>query len=209
MKKILSMILALMMLLTASAALAEGMGVQVIGGPETETEPVSLDDFKLGAETEIDGWGILSADTFIIEEGFCVYKQGRDNYCDEYRAGNDAEFAIFYMNIVNTTTKEKNYLSDCAVKVVYDDLYEYGGWFYQLNYDNDTWKRTDEPWTTYSGKQNFMYGINEADVFSIKPMYEGHYVFGCTLPNAVIEGKAPLKMIITIDGNEITYNIRK
>lgn len=50
MKKILSVLLVLSMLLAASAALAENMGVQVIGGPETETEPVSLDDFKHGNE---------------------------------------------------------------------------------------------------------------------------------------------------------------
>ena len=45
MRKIVTLVLCLMMLLT-SAALAEGMGVQVIGGPAVETEPVSLDDFK-------------------------------------------------------------------------------------------------------------------------------------------------------------------
>ena len=60
MKKILSMILVLSMLLSCSVAIAE-MGVQVIGGPETEAEPVSLDDLKLNVDAEIENWGIVTA----------------------------------------------------------------------------------------------------------------------------------------------------
>ena len=59
MKKILSVLLVLSMLLSASAALAEGMGVQVIGGPEIETEPVALDDLKIGEEAEIEGYALF------------------------------------------------------------------------------------------------------------------------------------------------------
>lgn len=46
-------------------------------------------------------------------------------------------------------------------------------------------------------------------MFAAGPMYTGHYAFGCTLPNAVVNSKKPLRMVITIDGNELTYNIRK
>ena len=38
---------------------------------------------------------------------------------------------------------------------------------------------------------------------------DGHYAFGCTLPNSVVKSKKPLSMVININGNEITYNIRK
>lgn len=48
----LSKLLLLSVLLGCSAALAEGMGVQVIGGPAVETEPVSLDDLKLETDAE-------------------------------------------------------------------------------------------------------------------------------------------------------------
>ena len=40
-------------------------------------------------------------------------------------------------------------------------------------------------------------------------MYTGIFVFGCTLPNSVVESKAPLRIEINLGGNELTYNIRK
>ena len=51
--------------------------------------------------------------------------------------------------------------------------------------------------------------INSEKNFVIEPMYPKRYAFGCTLPNAVVSSKKPLRMEITIDGNEITYNIRR
>lgn len=211
MRKILSMLLVLSMLLSASAALAEGMGVQVIGGPETETEPVSLDDLKLETEAEIDGWGILTLTSYEVQNGLGYYRSGRTDVYDAgddyYWSGKEAEYAVLYADILNTQLKDKNYLENATVKAIYDDTYEYAGWVYQRNYNNGTYGR-------YSlevdrSKQNTRWVINAADQFAISPMYEGHYIFGCTLPNAVIEGNKPLKLIITIDGNEITYNIRK
>lgn len=211
MKKILSVLLVLSMLLFASAALAEGMGVQVIGGPETESEPVSLDDLKLETEAEIDGWGILTLTSYEVQNFLGYYRSGRTDVYDAdddyYWSGNEAEYAVLYADILNTQLKDKNYLENATVKAIYDDTYEYAGWVYQRNYNNDTY-------AYYSlevdrSKQNTRWAINAADQFAINPMYEGHYIFGCTLPNAVIEGNKPLKLIITIDGNEITYNIRK
>ena len=51
--------------------------------------------------------------------------------------------------------------------------------------------------------------IDRNDQFPVGPMYTGHYFFGCTLPNAIVNGKAPLRMIISLDGLELTFNIRK
>ena len=114
------------------------------------------------------------------------------------------------MDILNTTTKSMNYLADCTVTVIFDDTYEFAGWCYQQNYNNATYKDIYRGGVEEDkGKQNVNWVIDEADNFVIDPMYKGHYVFGCTIPNASVESKAPLKMIITIDGNEITYNIRK
>lgn len=209
MKKLVTLVLCLMMLLT-SAAFAEGMGVQVIGGPATETEPVSLDDFKLNVEAEIEGYGLLYATDFAFKDRLGYYRSGRSNVYnsdDFYNSGNEAEYALLKIDITNTATKPHDFLTSCEVKVVFDDVYEYGGWFYQYNYNNETYN------SSHSGedskKQNTNWVINAADQFAIDPMYQGHFVFGCTLPNAVVNSKAPLKMIITIDGNEITYNIRK
>ena len=211
MKKILSVLLVLSMLLSASAALAEGMGVQVIGGPETETEPVSLDDLKLETEAEIEGWGILTLTAYEVQDGLGYYRSGKTYVYsvskDYYWSGKEAEYAVLYADILNTQLKDKNYLENVSVKAVYDDTYEYAGWFHQRNYNNGTDNfaslEVDE------SKQNTRWVVNASDQFSISPMYEGHYIFGCTLPNAVINGSKSLKLIITIDGNEITYNIRK
>lgn len=209
MKKIISILLVLSMLLGCSA-MAE-MGVQVIGGPDTETEPVSLDDVKLNVEAEIDGYGIFLANSFEYANYLLAYKAGKGDRSDEviYDSGNEAEFAMLKVDITNTTTTPRDFLANCEVKVVFDDVYEYGGWTYQQNYDNYTWTIYNDTYKAWSNKQNVLYAINAADNFAIKPMYQGHYIFGCTLPNAVVNSKKPLRMVITIDGNEITYNIRK
>ena len=56
--------------------------------------------------------------------------------------------------------------------------------------------------------QQIVYHPDNAPVVGY--METGNYVLGCTLPNYVVDdAKSPLSMVITIDGNEITYNIRK
>lgn len=210
MKKILATLLALSLLLGCSAAMAE-MGVQVIGGPETETEPVSLDDLKLNVDAEIDNWGIVTATEYDVQDGLGYYRSGCTNVYnaerDYYWSGNEAEYAVLYVDILNVSLSDKDYLKDVSVKAVFDDVYEYGGWAYQRNYNNGTYKY--DSLEVDRSKQNTRWAINAADQFVISPMYQGHYLFGCTLPNAVINSKKPLKLVITIDGNEIIYNIRK
>lgn len=213
MKRIASLLLCLIMLLSASAALAENMGVQIIGGPATETEPVSLDDMKIGAEAEIEGWGILTLSAYEVQDGLGYYQAGSHsigaissskNY---YFSGQEADFVILYADILNTQLKDKNYLESISVKAVYDDVYEYAGWSYQRNYNNSSFSSAQ--YEVDENRQNTRWVISRSDEFSISPMYQGHYIYGCTLPKSIIEGKKPLKLIITIDGNEITYNIRK
>ena len=206
MKKVLSILLIVSLLLGCTSAFSEGMGVKVIGGPDVETEPVSLDDFKLDNPVTIDGFGIFTGTYFGFIDSLGYYRQGA-NGCtyyynnDAYVSGADAEYAMLKMDITNLATKTKNFLDQCEVKAIYDDLYEYGGWCYQFNHNN---KNADG-----GGTQSTDDVIDKADQFSIDPMYAGHYCFGCTLPNAVVSGKKSLKLVITIDGNEITYNIRK
>lgn len=193
MKKILCVALALTMLLGLSAtAFAADAGVQNLSGPEVETEPVNLEDFKLNAEAEIDGWGSIIA----TRGEFSDYLQchDKDHRFDFYNSGKDADYYLIWMDITNTTLREKEYLRDVTVTVIYDDKYEYSGFCYQYDYNS------------YAGDEYVLYPDQN---FAIEPMYTGHYVFGCTLPNAIVEGKKPLRMIITIDGSEIVYNIRK
>ncbi len=234
MKKILSMILVLSMLLAASAALAEGMGVQVIGGQDSSTQPVSLDDIQLEATVEIPGWGDITPLAYAVQDCVMVRKPGQlgriwrytgtgsdkpdgydkyfehnlkiecqfhtfddykywvEDWITHYESGTQAEYAFLGLDILNTTADRIDYLKDYSVKVIFDDRVEYAGWCYQCDMDLNrcTW-------------------LDSSNNFVIDPYYVGHYVFGCTLPNSVINGKAPLRMVITLDGKEITYNIRK
>ena len=212
MKKIITLVASLLVLLCASAALAEGMGVQVIGGPAVETEPVSLDDMKMNVDAEIEGWGILTLTKFAIQDKLGYFDPGekgasRYTYDQYYSSGNEAEFVLLFSDILNTTLSAKDYLESVSVKAVYDDVYEYGGWAYQRNYNYGVSDHASVE--SDKRKQNINWAINKADQFAIDPMYEGHYIYGCTLPNAVINSTKPLKLVITIDGNELTYNIRK
>lgn len=234
MKKILSVLLVLLMLFTATVAFAEGMGVQVIGGENEGFTPISLDDVKLNASVEIPGYAEITPTEYNVWDCVMVRQPGKMDF--EYRSTSDgsqwikkldayfyfdleincehhtykeypyasnnwvvhhesksqADYAFLMMDVLNTTNIDVDFTKDCSVKVVFDDNVEYAGWLYQRNLDLNL--------TTW---------IDPSDNFAISPYYEGHYVFGCTLPNAVINSKAPLRMEINLGGNEITYNIRK
>lgn len=207
MKKILSALLVLTLLFGCSGALAE-MGVQVIGGSQAETEPVSLDDLKLEESAQVDGWGTITLTSCKFENTLYQYKQGKHSVAGNWNmfdSGAEADYLVLKADILNSTKTERDYLASVEVKVVFDDDVEYAGWFWQYNWDNEI---KDYDWNELNGIQNKMFVIDKADQFPIGPYYEGHYCFGCTLPNAVVNGKQPLRMEIVIDGNEITYNIR-
>lgn len=196
---------------TSSAITETAPGVQVIGGPSAATEPVSLDDIKLERELTIDGYARITPTSFAFKDKNGYYIQGRDYLSwaedDYYMSGNEADFAFLRMDIINLNRKEKNFLENCTVKVVYDDVYEYEGWMRQYNYNNTSHNASG--FGVDAGKQNTEWTINPDDVFPILPMYEGHYAFICTLPNSVVNAKESLRMVVTLDGNELTYNIRK
>ncbi len=190
MKKLVTLLLSLLMLL--SAACAQDMGVQLIGGPTPSPESTSLDDFHLQTPIEIEGWGIVEGIKYSVVDIFKRVYRSDTNWTEDIRSGNEAQYVILQLDILNTALKGKNFLESFSVKLIYDEVYEYGGWGYQV----DTNRNTEAP-------------VTESMNFPIDPMYEGHYWFGCTLPNAIIESTKPLQMIITIDQQEIIYNIRK
>lgn len=192
MKRTIAMLL-ITMLYLASIFADDGLGVQVIGGKKKTSDPVSLEDVKLNVEVEIDELGIIKPTEYATYNLFYVYQEGSSRYTEEQRSGAEADYVVFRMDITNTTKEEKNYLSNCSVRVSFDnDEYIFGGKAYQLDYDIS--EKTPR---------------NPQDNFPIAPMYQGHYWFACTLPNAIMNSEKPLSMTITIDGNEITYNIRK
>ncbi len=188
MKKVMLFVL-LAVLLTVGSVFAQDLGIQVIAGPSTQsTETVNLDDLKIGAEVKIDDWGVLKLTDYQTRNSF--YIQG-GSYPD---SGKEAEYIMLWMDITNISSSAKNYLDGADVKVYFDDSYEFGGWYYQRNLD----------WSTAA--ENV---LKKENMFSIDPFYQGHYVFGCTIPNFVVNSPAPLKMVISLGGNEITYIIRK
>ena len=211
MKKVVSIILTIAMLLGCSVAFAEDMSVQVVSGPEIPMEEVSLDDIKIDAEVEIPGYAIIKPTLYAVRDHLGYYDKGGSynsvwgwtDYRQSYHSGNEADYVLLKMDITNTTASPRNFISNCEVMVVFDDDYKYAGWAYQYNYDFGQMDYPD------GGKSNTECVINAADVFDIDPWYAGHYVFGCTIPNAVLKSNKPMRMEIKLDGNELTYNIRK
>lgn len=214
-------------------AYGEDMEVQVLSAPEEEVaaEPVSLDDIKIDGEAEIPGYALIKPTAYEVADYLLAYCEGDSHstsrvYADVAYSGTEADYICLKADITNTATSPKNYLDNAAVSVFYDDDYEYAGWVRQFDYDAFVGGIYELIW---NGSYYYPYNegdgiewlrgvtefdntkvtVNTADEFEINPLYQGHYLFGCTLPNAVINGSGPLRMVITLDGNEITYNIRE
>lgn len=127
-------------------------------------------------------------------------------------SGVNAEFAWLLMDVTNLQKKGVNFMENATVKVIYQDEYEFAGWVRQINYDHiqQGSQGRDVSRYGYTTAHPNVVVIDPANEETIDMMYTGTYAFGATLPNSVIEDtKSPLQMIITIDGNELTYNIRK
>ena len=121
-------------------------------------------------------------------------------------SGNEADYAWLKVDITNLQKTDATFMKDMTVKVIYDDEYEYDGWIRQFNYDF-----SKSEIYRYQEKNTIGWPVclSPVDELAIKPMYKGHYVFGCTLPNSVVEDKnAPLRMIITMNDHKLIYNIR-
>ena len=193
--KVIVLTTTLCMLLSIRPLHAENMDVTIASGAENqESEQISVDDIQLEKAIEITDCGIFLPQRFEFVDSFEQEAQPSAVYNKTYESGAEAEYAMLYMDITNLKTTAQEYLSKSKVSVLFDEKYEYEGWSYQQNYDIN------------NGDQIV---ILPDHIFAIEPMYVGHYVFGCTLPNAVIESKAPLKMKIEIDENAFIYNIRK
>lgn len=124
-------------------------------------------------------------------------------------SGANADYVWFVVDVTNLQKEAFSVVNNATVKVVLNDDYEFGGWILQLNYDYDTMR--DQRLEQREDNYGFLIraAIHAADEEPINMMYTGHYVFGCTLPNAAIEGSEPLKIVINLGDNELTYNIRK
>ena len=207
MKKMLACLIAVVLWLVPLGAFAE-MGVQIIGGGEMSSDTVSLDDMQTGAAAEVDGWGTITLTDCKFQDELYQYKEGKHEVAGNwnvFKSGEEADYLVVKLDILNNTKAERNYLSDVEVKAVFMDDVEFAGWSYQYNWDNGV-KNSD--WGELNGIQNKEMVISAADQFAIMPFYIGHYCFGCTLPNTVVTSSEPLRLEVKIDGNELTYNLR-
>ena len=242
MKKLFILAVIVALLASMAVASAEDLGVQVIGGPDAENVPMSLDDLQIGQTYTIDGYAIIEPVEYQVVDFFAQFKKdanyasvggnkaGDANYVfvdklnkDYYYnwrwwdagwkdSGVNADFAWFLMDVTNLQKKDFDFMQNATVKVIYQDEYEFAGWVRQVNYDylNYGEKGRDVTRMGYDKKNPNVVVLDPANVEEIGMMYTGTYAFGATLPNSVFKDtKSPLQMIITIDGNELTYNIRK
>lgn len=227
MKRFIAFVLVLMLSIGFEAVLAEGdLEVQVIGGAET-SQPLSLDDIEIGALYQIDGYATVSPTSFGFVDCFAQYDSGKagDNsgngyageagrvqginggtfkYMEFQNSGESADFAFLKVDITNLGKKPVAFMQEAKVTVFYnEDEYEFAGWARQFNYDYNTYTQNND------GVETGPAALDPADEFEIATMYTGHFVFGYTLPTAVVNSTESLKMVIELGDNELTYNIRK
>jgi len=200
MKKMLSLLLVLSLMLGCSITYAEGMGVQIISGPASETEPVRMDDIKQGDTIDIPGFAIIE----IIEVEFVdtIEKDKSWNSSwNEWRnvqyvsSGSTAEFLKIRIRILNKQKKNYDFKKAFGdVTCIFGDDYQFAGWSRQER------KIADIDWTMYEGNDQ---------TYEIAPLYDGYFDVVVTLPNFVVESKEPLSVSFTIGENEFTCNMRK
>lgn len=192
MKKILLMLLILSMMLTATA-FADDTGIQVIGGPSTESTPVSMDDMKIGKTVKIDGFG----DVTIMSAEWCDkidYRIENSSSWDRWYSKDEAEYLYIKLRILNTQKSAYDYAQEIHDIVCdFGDGYQFGGWYRQREDDTDS---------------GYLYE-NEKTSYEIAPLYAGQYGVIVTLPNLVVESKEPLSVTFKIGDNEFTYHHRR
>lgn len=206
MKKVLLIVMT--MFIASLSCFAANMGVQMIGGPDIDTTPASLDNMKVGETVTIDGYARITISKAEYTDEIWSYSQNQTRMYESYgwhnrnidSSGVEADYYRLYIDITNLSLIPVDFLKDCTVIATYNDIYKFNGWCHQINWNNTYEDGEDLNKTSY---------IHDSNRFEINPMYTGHYMVGVTLPNAVVEGKEPLSIQINIGGNELIYNVRK
>ena len=178
-----------------------------------DSEKMTFDNVTFGKEYKIKGYAAVKFLGFKFVDAFAQWKSTEyvANNPDIDRSlntsGNEADFAWLKADVRNLMKSDVKFIDDISVKIVYDDEYEYNGWVRQFYYDySEAEVRTDNKEIGAIGSPTC---LSNKDEIAIGPLYVGHYVFGCTLPMSIIEDKdAPLRMVVTMKGNEFTYSIR-
>ena len=246
MKKLLSMVLVVIMVVILSLANAEDLGIQIIDGLDSEVNAMSFDDMKLGTSYTLDSYAIVTIKELKTVDCFAQFGESGEfgvyrgdwggintsyapvySYSDSKHennswkyvdaswmdSGESADFIWVLTDITNLKKAPVDFTEEASVKIIYQDEYEFNGWIRQIVYDHMEAQNGDKSVSRY-GYDTSVYPteivMNPNIVEAIEMMYTGTYVFGCTLPNYVVnDKKGSLKMVIEIGGNELTYIIRK
>jgi len=172
----------------------------------TPVNATSFDDVQINVPVSM-GQSSAVVTGFAFQDRIGYYQAGLASVgseADYYQSGADADFAVLKMDITNAEAIAVNYLENCEVKVS-DGVNTYGGWAFQQNYANASLMGI--AYGLDSGMQNVNWVINASDNFPLQPNEQGHYIFGCTLPNDVVKGTNPLKMTVSVKGYEFIYHI--
>lgn len=128
-------------------------------------------------------------------------------------SGSGTQFAWFRTDITNTNESIANMTSNISVKCVYRDEYEFGGWIRMIDYSSILMDYSDGS-VSRNGYELAMHPaqivLHPDNSQPVGFMETGNYVFGCTLPNYVVEDKeSALRMEVSIGETVLTYHIRK
>jgi hypothetical protein len=193
MKKILSLVLAAVLLLGCSVTFAEGgddTGIQMIGGSQDDAAgAVNLDDWKESETAEIPDFANITLVSVKFQDKIEVDPWTR------FESGAQAEYLRIRMHFLNTKKTAFNFLNVFGDVICnFGEGYQFGGWKRQ------EWLRNNKEWYVCEKAE---------DCSDIDPLYEGYFDVMVTLPNYVVESKEPLSVTFTIGQSEFTVNVRK
>ncbi len=166
------------------------------------------EDYGVYSRTDGSIWQVYS----YSDSSFDWYAN-RFNDASWQESGSNAQFFWLRMDVTNRQKKVVDFIEEAVVKVIYQDDYEFTGWVRQIDNDMISKGISDNGVSRLNGdKADYPNAIvlNPDKTHAIDMMYTGHFVFGCTVPNAVAEDKkSSLRMEITLGGNELTYYINR
>ncbi len=164
------------------------------------------EDYSTKSRFDWNIWQVASYATSKLE-----YGSYRFSDAEWKESGTNAQFFWLTMDVTNRQKKTVDFIEEASVKVIYQDEYEFIGWIRQIDPDMLPKDTTDYGVSRLNGdKADYpnVIVLNPAKTHGIDMMYTGHYVFGCTIPNFVVEDKkSPLRMEIKLGDSELTYYI--
>lgn len=180
---------------------------------DKDTPGAKLSDFHLYERVTIPNLGTIQITGQKVQNKLGYYPAGRTGTVESdfekyYDSGSDAVYIILQANITNRNNYSYLFSPNVSIMVEYNDEMKFKGWCYQYNHNNGFSTKVYANGGDYA-KQNLNYVISQEDEFAIVPEDTGYFCFGCTLPSEVAYGDGFLRMIISINGHDITFNILK